>query len=265
MSQLPYPIKDIAQAPKQPKYKVLPSHCARPDCNKQAAHEHHTVGRWFTRSWEERDWALLGGTLVPIKVPLCHWDHDRVTRNLAKVSWNGKFFVWVDTDGEVELNYKPPLAVAVGVSPGVSPPDSDSNSEPGLPPTGEKTGGTGRTTIHALRLDTSEGDREVDPESPPHGSMAVVDEATPSDVLPGETCPTCKRRVNHKRNSRSPVSKVVSFRMPRDVAESYEEVIEAAARHLGVYERPFWKYTVVNAGLVYALQGPRNALKRDDP
>jgi len=69
-------------------------------------------------------------------------------------------------------------------------------------------------------------------------------------------CPTCHRRINAKRKPTTPATKVISFRLPIANAPEWEEIIEAAAKHVGVTEESFWKWRVIERGLVELLQGP---------
>jgi hypothetical protein len=64
---------------------------------------------------------------------------------------------------------------------------------------------------------------------------------SPSTVKPGETCPTCKRRVNHPRKQDSPKSKVISFRVPADEKDALEEAWLARAERLGLAGEKYWK------------------------
>jgi hypothetical protein len=73
-------------------------------------------------------------------------------------------------------------------------------------------------------------------------------------VSEGSTCPTCQRRVPHKRKPSSPQTKVISIRVPIDDVETFEEILEAAARHLDLHDKPHWKFWVVHHGLVLSLQ-----------
>lgn len=73
-------------------------------------------------------------------------------------------------------------------------------------------------------------------------------------VQPGQTCPECARRVPHPKKKTSPTSKTISYRIPLDEAEAHEEVAEAAAHHIGVYERPHWRYLLNTYAYAAVLQ-----------
>lgn len=85
--------------------------------------------------------------------------------------------------------------------------------------------------------------------------MDVNEDHEHDDLAPGKDCPTCKRRVPYPKTPQSPTSKVFAYRVPDDAIESHDEIMEAAARHLGVYDEPMWRYKVVLSGAVLILQG----------
>lgn len=72
----------------------------------------------------------------------------------------------------------------------------------------------------------------------------------------GQECPTCNRRVPKRKKASSPLTKVVSIRVPIDDAEVFEEILEAAAKHADLYEKGHWKFWTVHRGLVLLLQEP---------
>ena len=79
----------------------------------------------------------------------------------------------------------------------------------------------------------------------------------PHNYIPeGETCPRCMRRVPKKKKPGSPVTKVVSIRVPIDDAETFQELMEAAARHAGLHSKAHWQFWTVHRGLVRVLQDP---------
>jgi hypothetical protein len=87
-------------------------------------------------------------------------------------------------------------------------------------------------------------------------TMEIVVENHVHDVSPGAECPTCHRRVPFPRSEASPASKVVAYRVPTDGVDDHKAVIDAAARHLGVFESPYWRYRSIATGLILVLQGP---------
>lgn len=73
---------------------------------------------------------------------------------------------------------------------------------------------------------------------------------------PGKPCPTCERRIPYPRKPRSPTSGVVSYRVPVDEVDSHNEIVEAAARTVGVWDQPYWKFKLVTAALAGVLADP---------
>lgn len=91
----------------------------------------------------------------------------------------------------------------------------------------------------------------------PDGAEALESFTEPhSDVPEGTECPKCHRRVPRKRKKTTPESKVISFRLPIDNADAWEEIIEAAANHLNVKAEAYWKWQTLEKALVIVLQGP---------
>ena len=71
---------------------------------------------------------------------------------------------------------------------------------------------------------------------------------------PGQTCGVCKRRVPHPRKESSPVTKTVSYRVPVDEHEAHKDVLETAAKFLGVHEQPHWQFKAMSLALALVLQ-----------
>ena len=84
-------------------------------------------------------------------------------------------------------------------------------------------------------------------------------------MLEGQKCPTCFRRLPHTKKPSSPKSKVKSFRIPEDIANDYDELLEAAVEHAGLGGKPFSAFHVLNAGLVLVLQSPEGFLQSKEP
>jgi hypothetical protein len=91
----------------------------------------------------------------------------------------------------------------------------------------------------------------------------VISVASAPHVHPGEKCPTCERKFPHPKKPSSPTSKTKSFRLPVDVAGAYDELVEAAAEHLGIAKEPFAHFNAVNAGLVLVLQSEAGLLRKE--
>lgn len=73
-------------------------------------------------------------------------------------------------------------------------------------------------------------------------------------MRPGETCPTCERRVPYEKKEASPVTKTRSYRVPLDEDDAHGTVLESAAKHLGTYERPHWQFQTLTLALALVLQ-----------
>ena len=73
-------------------------------------------------------------------------------------------------------------------------------------------------------------------------------------IEPGKDCPTCKRRVPHPKKDTSPATKVVGIRVPTDDADTFAELVDAAAEHLGGKGKPHHRYWTLHYGLVALLQ-----------
>lgn len=75
-----------------------------------------------------------------------------------------------------------------------------------------------------------------------------------SSIEPGATCPTCARKVPHPRKPSSPKSAVKSYRIPAEAKEDWDEMVDAAAAHLGCQKEPYATYKALLTGLVLVLQ-----------
>jgi len=79
-----------------------------------------------------------------------------------------------------------------------------------------------------------------------HGEAAPVAHA---GLAPGETCPTCERRIPYPRREDSPQSVVWSCRMPGDQRDVFLLNLESAADLLRVGSKPYHAFWT----LLYAL------------
>jgi len=77
---------------------------------------------------------------------------------------------------------------------------------------------------------------------------------TDHQLEPGQPCPTCERRIPYPRKDTSPDTRSFTLRVPIDEAEEFEEIFEAAAKHIGAHSNPHWRYRTALWGLVLALQ-----------
>lgn len=75
-------------------------------------------------------------------------------------------------------------------------------------------------------------------------------------VSEGSDCPTCKRRVPYKRKPSSPKTQVLSIRIPITDSDEFKEMLDAAATHAGLKDKPHHQYWTILRGLVLLLQGP---------
>ena len=215
MSKLPCPDQHVAQVPDNLRgecvpYRTLPATCQVRTCGLQATEGHHVVPKHFTRSWAERDYALLYGKVVPVKVPLCQAHHADVTENRA-------WFEYVPGQGFVFWT--------------------------------ELTEGRLRT----------EGDplSEASPGPGESGVSDALDFSLPSvSPEPGQSCPTCQRRIPYPKQLSSPKSKPVSYRVPSDELEEHKRILEDGAKHLGTYEQPHWQFWTYALALASVLGDP---------
>lgn len=77
---------------------------------------------------------------------------------------------------------------------------------------------------------------------------------TDCPIPEGQECPTCNRRVPKARKATSPKTKVISIRVPIDDAETFGEMLEAAAKNAALYESGHWQYWTLLRGLIHVLQ-----------
>lgn len=70
----------------------------------------------------------------------------------------------------------------------------------------------------------------------------------------GDTCPTCQRRVPHKRKATSPTTKPIAYRTPLDEYEAHLEVIDAVAELLGVKEEKYHRFRAISFACAAVLQ-----------
>jgi hypothetical protein len=231
-----------------PDFTIVVSHtCAVPRCGAIWFDKHHVWSR--THLGGAFNWVMDTKTeeIIQNVVGLCRSHHNDITAPLGghkaqiEYSTSDKCFYWRKLkeihDGTPD--YAPlKVSALLGEAPGH--PDA---TEPGSFP-----------------------EQDADPvrAAPPSLAEAipVVASAAPH-VHPGEKCPTCERKFPHPKKPSSPTSKTKSFRLPVDVADSYDELVEAAAEHLGIAKEPFAHFNAVNAGLVLVLQSEAGLLKKE--
>lgn len=102
------------------------------------------------------------------------------------------------------------------------------------------------------------GNAAPDPQAERWGFTPAPPVSETPAVSEGSECPTCHRRVPHAKKKTSPTSKVVSIRVPIDSVNTFEEMLDAAAQHMSLADKPHHKYWTILHGLVLLLQGPGN-------
>ena len=83
--------------------------------------------------------------------------------------------------------------------------------------------------------------------------ISVQDDEHPE---PGQECKLCKRRVPHPKKATSPKTRVYSTRVPIDDAETFKELVDAAAEHAGLKSKAHHEYNTLLTGLTLILQSP---------
>lgn len=75
---------------------------------------------------------------------------------------------------------------------------------------------------------------------------------------PGKKCPACERRVPYPKKDSSPVTRVVSYRVPVEEYEAHKDTMEALSRYMGTFERPNWMFSTLTWAAALALQDPES-------
>lgn len=76
-------------------------------------------------------------------------------------------------------------------------------------------------------------------------------------IHPGDTCPTCARRLPFPKKETSPKTRPLAYRIPLDEADAHLEVIDAVAELIGVTGEKYHRYKTMNFALIAVLQGAR--------
>ena len=76
---------------------------------------------------------------------------------------------------------------------------------------------------------------------------------TEPQVLSGQVCQTCQRRVPYPRTESSPVSRTVSIRVPADDHESYTQALEDAAGREPIVGLKYPRAVALELGLAVLL------------
>lgn len=69
-----------------------------------------------------------------------------------------------------------------------------------------------------------------------------------------ETCATCNRPLPLPKTEKSPPTKKMAYWVPADISDDHAALIEAAAKHLGCYDEPFYQSKVMDIGVALILQ-----------
>lgn len=73
-------------------------------------------------------------------------------------------------------------------------------------------------------------------------------------IHPGDTCPTCTRRVPYPRKETSPTTKPIAYRAPLDEYDAHLEVIDAVAELLGVKQEKYHRFKAISYACAAVLQ-----------
>ena len=202
--------------------------CAQPFCQEKATEIHHLWRRSFLvgdYAWVEFE----DGTKLPNLCGLCSEHHREVTENKAEVLWS---------EGEGDYKWFAP-----GVYTILDPSPLDGaygKDEWGAPPSAP-AGAVGSVEPGGVGLKRAEAKSGV---------------LGKTSATPGSTCPLCQRRIPHPKKDTSPKTKTFSYRVPVDDAGVHDEILSAAARHLGIYQDPHWRWQLATRGAALILQGP---------
>lgn len=79
----------------------------------------------------------------------------------------------------------------------------------------------------------------------------------PPHVHPGDTCPTCTRRVPYPKQASSPKTRPFSYRVPNDEYDGHKDVLDAAAEVLGIKDKPHHQFKLATYSATLILQGSR--------
>lgn len=234
MTRLPVEDRRFTPRPDLPAYE-LNTVCASPYKDHWGWIEnHHLFRRSAHPGLKDAYWVeLADGTVVPNRVGLCPHAHRMVTENRARIIYDDGIFYWVDSTGTVPLDPQP--------GPGFTPVDWEHNPDYVMAPDDE-----------VPRLATNEERQRIGLPLAP--AISPESRGGHKEPEPGQECRLCHRRVPHPKKPTSPQTKTFSYRVPMDDVEVHTEILEAAARHLGVYEQPHWRYWLATKSAAVVLQ-----------
>lgn len=186
---------------------------------------HHIVRKSFTALGKEKNdrlyWVELDdGEVIGNRIRLSSQAHYRITTNRAAIVYANGVYYWEEAGERVPLRWQPP-------------------------------------TLHQRKTEWDPAGHEKElAQAIASGAVRVLE----APVEPGHDCPTCNRRVPLPKKASSPSTKVFSCRIPIDDAETFSEIVDAAAEHAGMKSRPHHVYNVLLVGLALLLQAPKEDL-----
>ena len=182
--------------------------------------ENHHVWR---RSAGYPSWwvELPDGTVVGNRINLSSAAHYRLTVNKARIVYEDGVFYWDEAGEKIPLRWQPPKIDVVALDVGMTVQDTEG------------------VWVNA----------DISP-SPEFSG----------EIPPGEECPSCHRRIPHPKKKSSPQTRVFSTRVPIDDADTFKDLVDAAAEHMGIKERPHHVYNVLLTGVTLVLQSPKEHL-----
>lgn len=82
----------------------------------------------------------------------------------------------------------------------------------------------------------------------------MVSSESKSEIVPGQTCPTCGTRKKHARRASSPSTKQIRYHCPQDDWKAHKEIVGVAAAVLELNDKPHWMWATVTAMCAIILQ-----------
>lgn len=211
--------------------------CANPYCPNRSKDKHHITRRSFIGDYW---WVEIDGEPRPNICWLCRPCHQQITDNERRIRWNGNLYEWIEDEETPEYAPLEPY--------------------PGPPVEGVAVGdaavsSAARSLVGELERATpsTDGPRRLHS----HGGL-----------VPGSTCPKCRRRINYPRKESSPNSNLFQFRIPQDDLASFTKLVEDAGTDLK--DLRYWRFRLFEAALTIALQDPdwrfvRGMFSDDEP
>jgi hypothetical protein len=239
MTLLPMESWNIKARPDLPEYE-LNAVDARPGSDRPATENHHIWRRSFGAGFPEAWWVELeDGTVVPARVGLSSYSHEKITTGKAQIvaiqfaRLERPVFYWLDEAEIYDI-------AAAGENPYFV---ADKYGKPLQPQPGSQA--------VDMQL-TVEGEEE------PHDSVVgAVHTHAAGSVPEGSTCPTCERRVPKKKTDASPITKVCAYRVPVDDVETHKDILAATSEHMGLGTNlAHWQWQTITGMCAIILQLP---------